>query len=287
MREVRAPKHVSSHSFLHLLLAPASQWPYHCIVVSRQIVGGANPFESEIKARMNHPRPATLGQLKETGYRPCSVKDELRRNLIRKLKAGEELFPGIVGYRDTSSRRSSTASSPSTTCCSSACAGRPRRASSACCPTLLDEWMPVARRRRDQRRSDRADDQDRQAHRRRAGRRREDRMGPPRRPLPRKARDAGRDDRRPDRRDRPGEARRGALSVGRIDDALRPDPAQQSRHLRDQRTAGPRAAHPGRPVQRAGRARRADPRLSDPARTSTSAWSSAPIPRTTPTAAGS
>src|SRR3979409_1158902 len=50
---------------------------------------------------MTHPRPATVGQLKETGYQPCSVKDELRRNVIRKLKAGEELFPGIVGYRDT------------------------------------------------------------------------------------------------------------------------------------------------------------------------------------------
>src|SRR3982750_2314586 len=49
----------------------------------------------------NHPRPATLGQLKETGYRPASVKDEMRRNLIRKLKAGDELFPGIVGYRET------------------------------------------------------------------------------------------------------------------------------------------------------------------------------------------
>jgi magnesium chelatase subunit I len=50
---------------------------------------------------MNHPRPATLGQLKETGYRPSSVKDELRRNVIRKLQAGEELFPGIVGYRES------------------------------------------------------------------------------------------------------------------------------------------------------------------------------------------
>src|SRR5262252_754716 len=50
---------------------------------------------------MSHPRPATVGQLKETGYKPCSVKDELRRNLIRKLKAGDELFPGIIGYRDT------------------------------------------------------------------------------------------------------------------------------------------------------------------------------------------
>ncbi|MGH7179121.1 MAG: sigma 54-interacting transcriptional regulator [Tepidisphaeraceae bacterium] len=49
----------------------------------------------------SHPRPATVGQLKETGYAPASVKDELRRNLIRKLRAKEDLFPGIVGYRDT------------------------------------------------------------------------------------------------------------------------------------------------------------------------------------------
>jgi magnesium chelatase subunit I len=46
-------------------------------------------------------RPATIGQLKQTDYRPSTVKDELRRNLIRKLKSGEELFPGIVGYRDS------------------------------------------------------------------------------------------------------------------------------------------------------------------------------------------
>jgi len=50
---------------------------------------------------MSHPRIATVGQLKETGYQPSTVKDELRRNLIRKLKSGEELFPGIVGYRDS------------------------------------------------------------------------------------------------------------------------------------------------------------------------------------------
>src|SRR5580692_5001103 len=50
---------------------------------------------------MSHPHPATLGQLKEGGYKSCSVKDELRRNVIVKLKAGEELFPGIIGYRDS------------------------------------------------------------------------------------------------------------------------------------------------------------------------------------------
>jgi magnesium chelatase subunit I len=50
---------------------------------------------------MSHPRAATVGQLKEMGYVPSGVKDELRRNTIAKLKAGEELFPGILGYRDT------------------------------------------------------------------------------------------------------------------------------------------------------------------------------------------
>jgi magnesium chelatase subunit I len=50
---------------------------------------------------MSHPRIATVGQLRESGYKPSTVKDELRRNLIRKLKSSEELFPGIVGYRDS------------------------------------------------------------------------------------------------------------------------------------------------------------------------------------------
>jgi len=43
----------------------------------------------------------TLGTLKDSGYKSVSVKDELRANLIRKLKTGEKLFPGIVGYDDT------------------------------------------------------------------------------------------------------------------------------------------------------------------------------------------
>jgi magnesium chelatase subunit I len=47
------------------------------------------------------PQARTVGQLKATGYKPLSVKDELRKNVIAKLKKGEELFPGILGYRDT------------------------------------------------------------------------------------------------------------------------------------------------------------------------------------------
>jgi magnesium chelatase subunit I len=46
-------------------------------------------------------RPKTVGELKTSGYRSESVKDEMRRNLIGKMQAGERLFPGIIGYDDT------------------------------------------------------------------------------------------------------------------------------------------------------------------------------------------
>ena len=43
----------------------------------------------------------TLGELKNSGYKVLSVKDEIRVNLIKKLQAKEKLFPGIVGYEST------------------------------------------------------------------------------------------------------------------------------------------------------------------------------------------
>ena len=45
--------------------------------------------------------PKTLGELKASGYQPKSVKDELRNNLIQKIKQKETIFPGIVGFEDT------------------------------------------------------------------------------------------------------------------------------------------------------------------------------------------
>jgi magnesium chelatase subunit I len=47
------------------------------------------------------PQARTVGQLKTSGYRSLSVKDELRKNVIAKLRRGEDLFPGILGYRDS------------------------------------------------------------------------------------------------------------------------------------------------------------------------------------------
>ena len=46
-------------------------------------------------------RPSTLGELRKSGYTVKPVKDELRDNLIAKLKNNEPLFPGIIGYEKT------------------------------------------------------------------------------------------------------------------------------------------------------------------------------------------
>ncbi|HVS02012.1 MAG TPA: magnesium chelatase [Thermoanaerobaculia bacterium] len=46
-------------------------------------------------------RPSTLGALRASGYRPRSVKEEVRGNLRRRLVSGEPLFPSIWGYEQT------------------------------------------------------------------------------------------------------------------------------------------------------------------------------------------
>ena len=43
----------------------------------------------------------TLGELKKSKYTSRSVKDELRANLIVKLRSGEKVFPGVLGYDTT------------------------------------------------------------------------------------------------------------------------------------------------------------------------------------------
>jgi magnesium chelatase subunit I len=46
-------------------------------------------------------RASTLGELRATGYRSRSVKQELRDNLVARLRRGDPLFPGIIGYEET------------------------------------------------------------------------------------------------------------------------------------------------------------------------------------------
>ncbi len=61
---------------------------------------------STLMPASEHSKPRTLGELKRIpDFDPRrasrSVKDELRRNLLRAIEKGETLFPGVHGYEDT------------------------------------------------------------------------------------------------------------------------------------------------------------------------------------------
>ena len=46
-------------------------------------------------------RPRTVGELKASGYQVLPVREEMRKNLIAKIRSGEDIFPGIFGYEET------------------------------------------------------------------------------------------------------------------------------------------------------------------------------------------
>jgi magnesium chelatase subunit I len=103
-------------------------------------------------AQVSHPPhpPAarTVGQLKETGYRFLSVKDELRKNVIAKLRkgggaAGEDLFPGIVGYRETVIPQVVNAILSKHDILFLGLRGQAKTRILRMLPDLLDEWIPV------------------------------------------------------------------------------------------------------------------------------------------------
>ncbi len=83
---------------------------------------------------MNLPR--TLGELRKSSFseqrlRTRRVKDELRENLIARLRSGETIFPGIIGYEDTVVPQLVNAVLSRHNFICSACADRPRAVSCA------------------------------------------------------------------------------------------------------------------------------------------------------------
>ena len=150
----------------------------------------------------------------------------MRRNLIRKLRAGEPLFPDILGYEETVVPQIQNAILSKHDMLFLGLRGQAKTRMLRQLVHLLDDAMPIV-----------------------AGSEVNDHPFAPSEPstpatwspstgdetpidwvgrdaaLPREARHARRDHRRPDRRDRHDQARRGPLPLERADDALRPDPA--------------------------------------------------------------
>ena len=50
---------------------------------------------------MANSHATTLGELRVSGYQYLPVKQEIRRNVIRRLQSREELFPGVIGFEDS------------------------------------------------------------------------------------------------------------------------------------------------------------------------------------------
>ncbi|MBV8559838.1 MAG: sigma 54-interacting transcriptional regulator [Acidimicrobiia bacterium] len=88
-------------------------------------------------------RPATLGQLRESGWESIPVKEEVRRNAAAKVKAGEPLFPGVLGYEDTVLPQLENALLAGHDVIFLGERGQAKTRMIRTLTELLDEWMPV------------------------------------------------------------------------------------------------------------------------------------------------
>jgi len=88
-------------------------------------------------------RPATLGQLRESGWESLPVKEELRRNAIVRIQAGEPLFPGVLGYEDTVLPQLENALLAGHDVIFLGERGQAKTRMIRSLVELLDEWMPI------------------------------------------------------------------------------------------------------------------------------------------------
>jgi len=89
------------------------------------------------------PEIATLGELRASGHRYEAVKEEIRRNLLTRMRAGEERFPGIIGFDNTVVPHMERAllAGHDTMLLGERGQGKTRLIRTL--PELLDEWTPV------------------------------------------------------------------------------------------------------------------------------------------------
>ena len=76
----------------------------------------------------SRPGIATVGELRASGHAYETVKEEIRRNLLTAMRAGEHRFAGIIGFDQTVLPHLERHCSPGTTRCCSVSAARVRHA---------------------------------------------------------------------------------------------------------------------------------------------------------------
>jgi len=90
-----------------------------------------------------HPPAATLGQLRASGWVSRSVKDELRESAIARIRAGEPLFPRVLGYEDTVVPQLENALLAGHDIVLLGERGQAKTRLIRALVGLLDEWMPI------------------------------------------------------------------------------------------------------------------------------------------------
>jgi len=88
-------------------------------------------------------RPTTLGQLKQFGYRHRTVKQELRENLIQRLRGDQPLFPGLIGYDTSVIPQLINGILAQHDLLLLGLRGQAKSRILRSLPDLLDEWLPV------------------------------------------------------------------------------------------------------------------------------------------------
>ena len=179
-----------------------------------EILTGAQPAPSPSRStserhamRTSPPAARTLAELRASGWSPRSVREELRANLLARLRAGESLCEGVLGYEDSVLPALENALLCGHDLIFLGERGQAKTRMIRSLVGLLDEWIPEIAG------SEIHDDPFAPVSARgrallaRARRALRDRLGAPRRPLRREARHARRLDRRPDRRRRSREGR--------------------------------------------------------------------------------
>jgi magnesium chelatase subunit I len=98
---------------------------------------------SQAHSGADSPGIATLGELRASGHAHETVKEEIRRNLLARMRAGEDRFPGIIGFGDTVLPHLERAliAGHDTILLGERGQGKTRLIRTL--PGLLDEWSPV------------------------------------------------------------------------------------------------------------------------------------------------
>ena len=88
-------------------------------------------------------RPATLGQLRASGWQSVPVKEEIRANAVRKIVAGQPLFEGVLGFEHTVMPQLENALLAGHDVIFLGERGQAKTRIIRSLTGLLDEWMPI------------------------------------------------------------------------------------------------------------------------------------------------